>query len=189
MRENRAQMFNKKADKPKYKAEKIIEKLALKPGQIIADIGPGGGYFTYKFASIVEKEGTVYAVDTNEEFLEFIKKQAKEKGLDNIITVHSAPEQPDLPKNTFDYIFMRNMTHHVSNRIVFFKELKKALKSDGKVVIIEYDDGGGFFSFHKLHRHFVSKQTLIDEMKEAGYKIHKSFDFLTEQSFTIFAIK
>ncbi len=184
----KAQMFNKKASKSKYKADQIIEKLALKPGQIIADIGSGGGYFTYRFANIVGDRGKVYAVDTNEELLDFIKKQAKEKELPNITTVLTASEHSDLPKNKFDYIFMRNMTHHLTNRVDYFKNLKEMLKSDGKVVIIEYDGRGKFFSFQKLHRHFVLQQTIIDEMEKAGYAIYKSFDFLSEQSFTIFSI-
>ena len=79
MSENRAKMFNKRASKPKYKADQILEKLALKPGQFIADIGSGGGYFTYRFAKAVGEKGKVYAVDTNQEFLTFIKKQATEQ--------------------------------------------------------------------------------------------------------------
>ena len=189
MKKLEAKMFNKKAAKPKYKANKIIEELDLKPGQTIADIGSGGGYFTYRFASMVGEKGRVYAVDTNEELLEFIKKEVKEKGLKNIFTVLTKSERSDLPKNTFDYIFMRNMTHHLSNRVDYFKDLKGMLKPDGKIIIIEYDGRGGFFSFQRLNRHFVPQQTLIDEMKNAGYEIYKSFDFLSEQSFTIFSIK
>ena len=180
-------MFNKRAANPKFKAGQIIETLALKNGQTIVDIGSGGGYFTFKFAKAVGEEGRVYALDTNQEFLEFIKKEALKQGLSNIITVLTTSDYPDLPKHVFDYIFMRNMTHHLSNRVEYFKELKENLKSDGKVVIIEYDGRGGF-SFHKISGHFVPQQTIIDEMKEAGYKTHKSFDFLSEQSFTIFHI-
>ena len=178
-------MFNKRAANPKFKADQIIETLALKNGQTIVDIGSGGGYFTFKFAKAVGEEGRVYALDTNQEFLEFIKKEALKQGLSNIITVLTTSDYPDLPKHVFDYIFMRNMTHHLSNRVEYFKKLKEILKSDGKVVVIEYDGRGGF-SFHKIYGHFIPKQTIIDEMKEAGYKTHKSFDFLSEQSFTIF---
>ena len=187
MSSRRAEMFNKRAANPKFKADQIIETLALKNGQTIADIGSGGGYFTYKFAKAVGENGRVYAVDTNQEFLDFIKKEEAKQGLNNIITVLTLSEYPDLPKHTFDYIFMRNMTHHLPNRVEYFKGLKEILKLDGKIVVIEYDGRGGF-SFHKISGHFVPKQTLIDEMKEAGYKIYKSFDFLSEQSFTIFQI-
>ena len=187
MSDKRAKMFNRRAANPKFKADQIIETLALKNGHTIADIGSGGGYFTYKFAKAVGEKGKVYAVDTNQEFLEFIKKEAANQGLSNIVTVLTTSEHPDLPKHTFDYIFMRNMTHHLSNRVEYFKGLKEILKSDGKIIIIEYDGRGGF-SFHKVSGHFIPKQTIIDEMREAGYKTDKSFDFLSEQSFTIFHI-
>jgi arsenite methyltransferase len=189
MSEKRANMFNKRASKAKYKSDQIVEKLALKPGQVLADIGSGGGYFTYKFAQAVGEKGQVYAIDTNQEFLEFIKKQATEQGLNNIVTVFIGSEHPDLPKHKFDYIFFRNVTHHLPNRIDYFKSLKETLKADGKIVIIEYDERGGFFSFHRLHRHFVPKNILCEEMKQAGYFLHKSYDFLSEQSFSIFALK
>ena len=182
-------MFNNKASKPKYKADQILEKLALKPGQIIADIGSGGGYFTYRFAKAVGEKGQVYAVDTNQEFLSYIKKQATEQGLTNVVTMHTVSEHPDLPKHTFDYIFLRNVTHHLPNRVEYFQRLKETLKPDGKIVIIEYDGRKGFFSFHKIHRHFVPRSILLDEMKQAGYSLQNSYNFLSEQSFQIFCIK
>jgi ubiquinone/menaquinone biosynthesis C-methylase UbiE len=187
MSKKRPEMFNKKAAKPKYKADQIMETLSLKPGQIIADIGSGGGYYTYRFARAVGDKGKVYAVDTNQEFLAFIKKQALEQGLTNVVTMHTASEHPDLPKHMFDYVFMRNVSHHLSNRVDYFRRLKKRLKPDGKIVIIEYDGRGGFFSFHRLHRHFVPQNILLEEMKQAGYSIQNSYDFLSEQSFTIFS--
>ena len=183
----RAEMFNKRAAKPKFKAHQIIETLELKNGQTIADIGSGGGYFSYKFAKAVGEKGKIYAVDTNQEFLEFIKTEATKQRLSNIITVLTTSEHLNLPKHTFDYIFMRNMTHHLSNRVEYFKGLKEILKSDGKVIVIEYNGRGGF-SFHKISGHFVPQQTIINEMKEAGYRAYKSYDFLSEQSFTIFQI-
>jgi arsenite methyltransferase len=129
-------MFNKRAANQKFKADQIIETLALKNGQTIVDIGSGGGYFTYKFAKAVGEEGRVYAVDTNQEFLDFIKKEAAEQRYSNITTVLTTSEHLDLPKHAFDYIFMRNMTHHLSNRVEYFKGLKEMLRSDGKVVIV-----------------------------------------------------
>jgi len=188
MSEKRAKMFNKKVSKPKYKADQILEALELKPGQIIADIGSGGGYFTYRFAKAVGEKGQVYAVDTNQEFLAFIKNQATEQGLNNIVTRFTASEHPDLPKHTFDYLFLRNVSHHLPNRINYFQRLKDTLKPEGKLAIIEYDGRGEFFSFQKLHRHFVPQSILHKEMTQAGYLLYKSFDFLSEQSFTIFSI-
>jgi ubiquinone/menaquinone biosynthesis C-methylase UbiE len=189
MRKKRPEMLNKRASKPKNKADQIMETLSLKPGQIVADVGSGGGYFTYRFAKAISDKGKVYAVDTNQEFLAFITKQATEQGLTNIVTRHTASEHPDLPKNTFDFVFMRNVSHHLPNRVEYFQRLKEALKPEGKIVIIEYDGRGGFFSFQRLHHHYVPQNVLLEEMKQAGYSIQKSYNFLSEQSFTIFSIK
>jgi len=54
---------------PKSKPDQILEAIALKPGQNIADIGSGGGYFSLRFAKIVGQEGKIYAVDANQDFL------------------------------------------------------------------------------------------------------------------------
>jgi len=189
MGNKKANMFNKRAAQPKYKADQIIQTLSLKSGQNIADIGSGGGYFALRFAQAVGDKGRVYAVDTNQEFLAFIKKQATEQGLNNVITVFTPSEYPDLPNHTFDYIFLRNVTHHLSDRINYFQKLKETLKQNGKIVIIEYDGRGGFFSFQRLHRHFIPQDILFEEMKRAGYVMQKSLDFLSEQSFLIFITK
>ena len=181
-------MFNKKAAKPKYKADQIMETLALKPGQTVADIGSGGGYFVYRFAKAVGEQGTVYAVDTNQEFLKYINKKAKEQGLTNINTLLATSDHLDLPKHSLDLIYMRNVTHHLPDRVEYFQGLKEVLKPNGKVVIIEYDGRGSFFCFHNRHRHFITKDTLLEEMKQAGYAMDKSYDFLSEQSFIIFTL-
>ena len=70
----KAKMFNKRASDPGNKPDQIIKAIGLKPGQTIADIGAGGGYFSLRFAEIVEEEGKVCAVDTNPKFLEFIQR-------------------------------------------------------------------------------------------------------------------
>lgn len=74
-----AKMFNRKASDPKNKPDQILRILGLQPGQNVADIGAGGGYFSLRFAELIGKEGKVFAVDTNSKFLEFIKNSAREK--------------------------------------------------------------------------------------------------------------
>jgi len=181
-------MFNRKASDPKNKPDKILEALALQQGQKVADIGAGGGYFTLRFAEAVGKDGRVFAVDTNPKFLEFIKNNAKKKGLDNVETVLTAEDNPTLPEQSIDLIFMRNVCHHLPNIAEYFKRLKGALKPDGRIAIIEYKAGGGRFSFHRKFGHYVPKEIIIAEMKETGYRLEKDLGFLPEQSFTIFSL-
>ncbi|MBC8525549.1 MAG: class I SAM-dependent methyltransferase [Candidatus Cloacimonetes bacterium] len=186
MKNLQAKMFNRKASKPKSKSDQIIEAIALKPGLNIADIGAGGGYFSLRFAEIVGEEGKVYATDTNPEFLEFIKNAAKEKGLDNIIPTLSIEDRLNLPEKSLDFIFIRNVTHHIPNRIKYFRNLKDFLKLDGKIIIIEYKKGK-FFTFRGIFGHDVPKEIITREMEKAGYLLEKEFDFLPEQHFTIYS--
>jgi len=181
-------MFNKKASDPKNKPDQILETLALQSGQNIADIGAGGGYFSLRFANAVKRKGEVYAIDTNPEFLEFVGNSVEEKGLNNVKTILTTEDKLILPEKTLDLIFMRNVYHHLPNRVEYFKNLAGILKPGGKIVIIEYKRGG-LFSFHRIFRHYVPQETIVKEMDEAGYQLKENFDFLPEQSFTIFSLK
>ncbi|MDO9575969.1 MAG: class I SAM-dependent methyltransferase [bacterium] len=186
MKNFQAKMFNKKASNPKSKPDQIIESITLKSGQNIADIGSGGGYFSLRFAKIVGEEGKVYAVDASTDFLEFIKNSAKEKGLNNIIPILAIEDRLDLPEKSLDFIFMRSVTHHIPNRVKYFRNLKDFLKSDGKIIIIEYKKGK-FYTFRGMFGHNVPKEIITREMEEAGYSLEKEFDFLPEQHFTIYS--
>jgi ubiquinone/menaquinone biosynthesis C-methylase UbiE len=179
-------MFNRKASDPKNRPDEILEALALQQGQKAADIGAGGGYFSIRFAEAVRRDGRVFAVDTNPKFLEFIKNNARKKGLDNVETVLTAEDNPNLPEKSIDLIFMRNVCHHLPNRVEYFKRLRGALKPRGRIAIIEYR-AGGRFSFHRKFGHYVPKEIIIEEMKDAGYLLEKDLDFLPEQSFMIFS--
>lgn len=85
-------------------------------------------------------------------------------------------------------IFLRNVYHHLPNRIDYFRKMAKVLKPDGKVVIIDYKPGGSF-SFHRLFGHNVPPRKIIEEMEAAGYQTGESYDFLPGQSFTIFYLQ
>jgi arsenite methyltransferase len=187
MKNLKAEMFNKKASDPKNKPNLILEALRLQHGQKIADIGAGGGYFSLQFAEAVGTGGQVFAVETNPQFLDFIKKTAKEKGLNNVVTILTEKDKPTLLGENLNLIFMRNVCHHLAKRTEYFKKLKHALKPEGRIVIIEYRSGQGF-SFHRLFGHYVPKERVIKEMEEAGYQLEKDLDFLPEQSFTVFHV-
>jgi len=186
MRNPKADMFNKKASDPKNKPDQVLKALRLQLGQTVADIGAGGGYFSLRFADAVGRQGRVFAIDTDPGFLEFIKHNAKKRGLDNIETVLATKDELPLPRGSLDLVFMRNVTHHLPNRADYFRKLRDMLKPDGRIAIIEYRRDGGF-SFHRMFGHFVPKEVIVTEMHNAGYQLKEDFDFLPEQSFTIFS--
>jgi arsenite methyltransferase len=180
-----AKMFNKRASDPKNKPDQVLKALALTLGQHVADIGAGGGYFSLRFATLVGREGKVFAVDTNSDFLEFIKTRAEEKRLENIETVLVTNDDLSLLEKV-DLVFMRNVCHHLPNRLKYFRKLKSLLTPCGRIAIIEYKSAKRF-SFRGMFGHYVPKETLITEMNEAGYDLEEDLDLLPEQSFTIFS--
>jgi arsenite methyltransferase len=183
---SKAKMFNRKAGRTKSKADEILGTLRIQPGEIIVDLGSGGGFFTFLFSYAVGEKGTVYAVDTNRDFLDYIEKQAWEKGRQNIQTVLATEQSISLSKHTVDLVFVRNVYHHLINRTQYFTMVKDLLRPQGRIVIIEYNRKGSRWSFHRRCGHNVPKEVIIDEMTKAGYAVSASFDFLPVQSFIIF---
>jgi len=113
---------------------------------------------------------------------------AEEKGLKNIKTILAMEDELDVPEKNLDLIFTRNVFHHLKNRVEYFRNLADSLKPEGRLAIIEYKKAGDF-SFHRIFGHYVLQETIIEEIEEAGYRFEKEFDFLPNQSFTIFSLK
>jgi arsenite methyltransferase len=180
-------MLNKEASSARSKHEEILERLHIREGQSIADIGSGGGYFTLAFARKVGKTGRVYAVDIKKKYLDFIRRRSEQAGLDNIIFVLAGEREMNLPEADLDLVFARNVFHHLPKPANYFANLKKYLKPGGIAAIIEHKKKG--FGFAALFGHHTSRDAIVREMEEAGYFLTGSFDILPDQTFTLFAVK
>jgi len=185
MSRNMVEHFNIKASDPNNKPDEVLRLIGLKKGDVIADIGSGGGYFTFRFSEIVKDNGKVFAVDIKEEYLDNIISKIKEKGVKNIFTINIAPGESGLQDGTVDFIFMRNVTHHIDDRINYFKKIGGSLKPDGSIIIIDYKRGR-FFKFRRLLGHFIKRQEILSELKESGFFLDKEYDILPEHYFFIF---
>ena len=97
----------------------------------IADLGSGGGYYTFRFARLVGEKGRVLAVDVNQEFLEEINKRAGRDKLSNIDTILAKPDDARIPPGSADLIFIRNAFHHLPRHRDYFMNLARSLKEDG----------------------------------------------------------
>jgi len=178
----RAEMLNRRAASRKSKPDEIIDKLAITEGSIVADIGPGGGYFTRRFAF---KAGAVHALDINPEWIEMLRDQTESEGWENIFC-HKVGEFPETyPNRKFDLVFMRNVCHHIGDKEKFFSELKDRLFEGGRVAIIDYKPGRPW-TFTGLMGHFIDQDELIETMMDNGYIFEESHGFLQGQSFNIF---
>jgi ubiquinone/menaquinone biosynthesis C-methylase UbiE len=181
---SKAKQFNKKAASEKFKPKEIIASLNTKPGDIIADVGSGGGYYAFEFAKKTGPSGKVYALDTNQELLNYINSEIQTQGITNVQTVLTKNDDLGLAENSIDLMFLRNVYHHLPEPIKYFGRIKKYLKLHGRIAIIEYNKKR--FHLFLRGRHFTPESEIVGTMTRCGYIISNRFDFLPEQSFVIF---
>jgi len=166
------------------KPDEVVQTLALKNGEVVADIGAGNGYFSRPLAKAVAPDGKVYAVDVAADVLGYLKERADKEGISNIVTIVSREEDPLLPKNAVDLVFFCDTTHHIVNRVPFYRAMAPGLKQGGRVAIIDYKPDAQHHP-HPSEEH-VPRSQAISEMEDAGFKYVKDFDFLRDQYFLIF---
>jgi SAM-dependent methyltransferase len=128
-------------DRPEREVEEapslLIRAMKLRKGMAVADIGAGSGYFTFRIAPVVAP-GTVYAVDIQPEMLEIIQNRKKERRLENITTVLGKVDDPKLPPNSCDLIFLVDVYHEFDHPYEMTAAMVKALKPGGRLLLVEY---------------------------------------------------
>jgi ubiquinone/menaquinone biosynthesis C-methylase UbiE len=170
------------------KPAQVIEALRLNPGMAVADLGSGSGYFTRRFVEAVTETGMVYAVDVEPEMLAYVKE--------SIVHMHvpytaefilARPDSPKLPFESIDLLFVCNTIHHLDERFKYFRDLRSSLKPGGRISIIDFypDERSGDLGFPK--HHLVSRNTVITELTDAGYKLVREHSFLPKQYFLEFS--
>jgi arsenite methyltransferase len=163
---------------------RVIESLGLQPGDAVADIGAGGGYFTFKLADAVGKEGRVFAVDVDEAMSQALAEDAAELGYANVEVVVAAPDDAGLAPGSVALIFTSNTYHHIEDRQRYFQRAAAALAPGGRIAIVEYRENDGFFSSD----HATGTSTIHSEMQAAGYRLLADHDFLERQAFLLFEV-
>ena len=166
--------------------DRVIATLKLRPGDQVADLGAGSGYFTFKLAKAVGPAGKVYAVDIDREMTDLIARQAQKDSVTNVETILAKADDPMLPKSGVDLIFTSNTYHHIDNRVAYFANLRKYLRPGGRIAVIDYDRRAWL---EGLLRHYTPTEFIKREMDQGGYVLRQELDFLDRQSFLIFAVK
>jgi arsenite methyltransferase len=166
--------------------DKVIAALQIRSGDHIADLGAGGGYFTFKLANAVGPTGKVYAVDIDREMTDLIAQQAQKDAVKNVSTIVAKVDDPMLPQSGVDLVFTSNTYHHIGDRVAYFTKLRKYLRPGGKIAIIDFDRRAWI---EGLLRHYTPSEFIKREMEQAGYVLQRELEFLDRQSFMIFTVK
>jgi len=167
--------------------KEVIDALKIEPGAVVADLGAGGGYFTFRLSDAVGPRGRIYAVDVDEVSHRYIEEEAGRRGgmPGNVELLLATPTDPRLPARAVDLIFTCNTYHHLPDRQQYFASLQRALRPDGRVAIIDYKDEGWIA---RLFGHATAKETVRQELERAGYRLLQTFEFLPRQHFQLFTV-
>ena len=159
------------------KIDYILAKLALKPGQTVADIGAGPGIISLPMARAVAPAGKVYAVEIDQAFLDRIAVRMKEEQVQNVTPVLGKFTDPALPARDVDLALFHDVLHHIEDRAGYIKALAPYIKPDGRMVVIELPPTGSHKDEPDL---VVTKDQVKGWMAAAGFKPVEEFDGLSD---------
>ena len=166
------------------KTSEMIRELRLKPGLSVADIGSGNGYHTLMMAEIIGEKGQAYAVDIQPEMLTMLKERAEKAGVKNIKLIENRFWDADLPEKSVDFVLMADVYHEFSHPEQMLSSIKKSLKEDGVVCLLEFKSEDPKVPIKPEHK--MSKAQVIKEMSSNGFVLSRSYDKLPWQHLLFF---
>jgi len=167
--------------------DEIMAALALRPGERVADVGAGSGYFTLRVAHAVGETGKVWAVDIRQEMLDHIAGRVAEAGLTNVELRCVPADDPQLPPGGVDTILMVDTMHYVEDRAAYGRKLRAGLAPGGRLVVIDFRyDPDAQREFAPPPRQQVPRAVLDADLAAAGLKVVAAHDFLPEQYFVVY---
>jgi len=144
-------------------AQVVMDLARLEPGMTVADIGAGEGYYTVRLSQRVGSEGWVLAQDIDADALRDIGLRVERERLDNVSIKHGEPEDPELPANSFDRIFLVHMYHEVAEPYAFLWHMRPSLRDGGRVIVVDID--------RPTDAHGIPPHLLFCEFAAVGFRL------------------
>ncbi|MEN8181641.1 MAG: methyltransferase domain-containing protein [Myxococcota bacterium] len=167
--------------------EQVITALELEPGDRVAEIGAGDGYWLPWLSEAVGPEGRVYAVEVDDEKIETLHQRVADEALANVVVVRGQYEDPELPDAEIDLAMTCLTYHHIEDRPSYFARLRTDLSRRGRVAHLDdRHDVPPPFRWLQGSGHWSDPEAIRAEMEQAGYERIAGFDFLPLQSFQVF---
>lgn len=169
------------------KPHEVLSALGLKAGEVIADIGAGSGYFTFRLAHHVGNKGHVYAVDVSPDMILHVNRRIRELKVTNVSSILADPDDPLLADAAVDRFFFCNSWHHIENQKKYLMLIKRMLRPGGQVVMIDFQKKE--MPLGPPQEMKIAREDLIQQMGNNGFRLVKEYKFLPYQYFLVFAVK
>ncbi|MEO0734192.1 MAG: class I SAM-dependent methyltransferase [Bacteroidota bacterium] len=160
-----------------------IENMGIQPDEHIADIGAGSGYYAFRMAQKVPR-GKVYAVDLQPEMLALMDAKITREGITNVELVQGTETSPQLVENSLDLAIMVDVYHELSHPREVMQNIVRALKPDGRFVLLEYRMEDPTVPIKQLHK--MSERQAVRELRAVGLRLRENIGNLPWQHCMVF---
>ncbi|XZE45745.1 class I SAM-dependent methyltransferase [Pirellulaceae bacterium SH467] len=161
------------------KPSEMLEQLKLRDGMVVCDMGSGDGYYTFQMATRVAPTGRVLAVDIQPEMLQALSRRMEDREVRNIDTILGELWDPKLEPETIDVVLMVDVYHEFSHPVQMLAAIRKALKPDGVVALVEFRAEDPTVPIKPEHK--MTKAQALKEFKANGFKLVRQYDRLPQQ--------
>jgi FkbM family methyltransferase len=164
--------------------DEVIANMSLQPDEVVADIGAGTGYFSFRMAQLLP-QGKVLATDIQPEMLAIMEQRKQETGITNVETLLGSIQDPGLPANSVDAVLLVDAYHEFSHPFEMMQGIVNALKPGGRLFLVEYRAEDDSVPIRPLHK--MSEEQVVMEMSVFGLQWDDNLDFLPWQHMFIFS--
>ena len=164
--------------------DRVVRELDIPSGATVVDLGAGVGYFTWRLARQVGPDGRVIAVDIQPGMVELLEQNLARRGITNVETVLGSEDDPKLPASVADLVLLVDVYHELQQPERTMAHVRKALKPNGRLVIIEYRKEDPTIPINPLHK--MTVQEVRSEIEPLGFRFDELLSFLPRQHIIVF---
>jgi ubiquinone/menaquinone biosynthesis C-methylase UbiE len=165
--------------------DKLVAALELRRGEVVADVGAGSGYMTFRLARCIGPKGKVFAIDIQPEMLALLRRRMREMKIENVEPVLGLEGDPKLPPISVDLILMVDVYHEFAYPWEMTRAMVRALKPGGRLVFVEYRKEDPTVPIKLVHK--MTEAQVRKEMKPHPVTWVKTLNVLPMQHIIIFS--